>query len=126
MRNLVRPSFFRFFDLLLSATNPGLKHSRWTFDNVDLVRERHSFNGPEHGLTIEIFTLTRPGKKGWKLMVTKEYWWAGEESKPLKSLHWARAISGQRSDLMAWLRAQELALENRSGVPSSGGRASGV
>lgn len=117
MKNLVRPSFFRFFDLLLSITNPGLKHSRWSFDGVELSRERHSFQGPEHGLTIEIFTLTRAGKRGWKLMVTKEYWWVGAENRPLKTLHWARAIGGQRAELMTWLRAQELAFDSR--VPSA-------
>jgi hypothetical protein len=126
MKNLVRPSFFRFFDLLLSSTNPGLRRSRWTFDNVDLTRERHSFQGPEHGLTIEIFTLTFAGKRGWKLMVTKEYWWAGEESKPLKTLRWARALGGQRTDLMAWLRTQETALENRSSAPRSSNREIGI
>jgi hypothetical protein len=44
-------------------------------------------------------------------MVTKEYWWVGEESKALKNLRWARATSGQRGDIMAWLRAQEEALD---------------
>ena len=77
-------------------------------------RERHSFMGPRHGVAIEIFTLMRPGRRGWILIVTKEYWWVGEESKALKNLHWARATSGQRSDIMAWLRAQEAALDSLS------------
>jgi hypothetical protein len=47
-------------------------------------------------------------------MVTKEYWWAGEESKALKNLRWARATSGQRSEIMAWLRAQAAALDRPS------------
>ena len=47
-------------------------------------------------------------------MVTKEYWWAGEDSKALKNLRWAKPLSGQRSDLLAWLRAQEAALERSS------------
>jgi hypothetical protein len=37
----------------------------------------------------------------------------GSESKAPKTLHWARAIDGQRTELMAWLRAQEKALESR-------------
>jgi hypothetical protein len=41
------------------------------------------------------------------LMVIKEYWWAGEESKALKNLRWARPISGQRADVLSWLRTQE-------------------
>src|SRR6266568_2423055 len=114
MKSFARPSFFRLFDLLLSKTNPGLKLSRWTFDGVEFERERHSFMGPKHGLTIEIVTLTRSGRRGWSLMVTKEYWWAGAESKAFKNLRWARPLGGQRSDLFAWLRAQEAALERAS------------
>ena len=44
-------------------------------------------------------------------MVTKEYWWAGPDAKPFKNLRWARPLGGERSDLFAWLRAQESALE---------------
>jgi hypothetical protein len=111
MKSFARPSFFRLFDLLLATSNPGLKLSRWTYDGVEFERERHSVMGPKHGLAIEIFTLTRAGRRGWRLMVTKEYWWAGEESKALKSLRWARPTSGQRGDIMSWLRTQEAALE---------------
>ena len=86
MKSFAHPSFFRLFDLLLSLTNPGLKRSHWTHDGVDFERERHSVMGPKHGLAIEIFTLRHAGRRGWSLMVTKEYWWAGEESKALKNL----------------------------------------
>src|SRR5271168_5406667 len=114
MKSLQRPSFFRMFDLLLSTTNPGFKLTRWTHDGVEFERERHSFTSPRHGLTIEIVTLTRAGRRGWSLMVTKEYWWVGTESKAFKNLRWARPLGGQRSDLFAWLRAQEAALERAS------------
>lgn len=107
MRSLGDPAFFRLFDLLISLTNRGLKRSHWTHDGVEFERERHSVMGPKHGLAIEIFTLTRPGRRGWSLMVTKEYWWAGEESKALKNLRWARPIGGQRGDILAWLRTQD-------------------
>jgi hypothetical protein len=88
MKSLQRPSFFRMFDLLLSTTNPGFKLTRWAHDGVEFERKRHSFSSPRHGLTIEIITLTRSGRRGWSLMVTKEYWWAGVESKPFKNLRW--------------------------------------
>jgi len=114
MKSLASPHFFRLFDLLLSTTNPGLKLLRWTRDGVEFERERHSVTAPKHGLAIEIFTLTRTGRRGWTLMVIKEYWWAGEESKALKNLRWARATSGQRSDIFAWLRTQEVALDRAS------------
>lgn len=111
MRSLARPSFFRMFDLLVSSTNPGMKLTRWTHSDVEFERERHSFSSARHGIVIEIFTLTRSGRRGWALMVTKEYWWAGPEAKPFKNLRWARPLSGERSDLFAWLRSQEAALE---------------
>jgi hypothetical protein len=111
VRSLARPSFFRMFDLLVSTSNPGLKRTRWTHDGVEFERERHSFTSSRHGIVIEIFTLTRGGRHGWSLMVTKEYWWAGPDATPFKNLRWARPLSGQRSDLFTWLRAQEAALE---------------
>lgn len=121
MKSLARPSFFRMFDLLVSTTNPGLKLTRWTHDGVDLERDRYSFMGPKHGLTIEIFTLTRGGRRGWSLMVTKEYWWAGAEGKAFKNSRWARPLSGQRGDLFTWLRKQEAALESSSSFRKAGG-----
>jgi hypothetical protein len=114
MKNLARPSFFRMFDLLVSTVNPGLKLTRWTHDGVTFERERHSFTGPRHSVTIDIFTLTHGGRRGWSLMVTKEYWWAGAEGKAFKNSRWARPLGGQRSDLFAWLRKQEAALDASS------------
>ena len=111
MKSLAHPSFFRAFDLLIGLTNPALKRSHWIHDGVEFERERHSVMGPRHGFVIEITTLTRPGRRGWSLMVTKEYWWAGPDAKPFKNLRWARPLGGERSDLFAWLRAQESALE---------------
>jgi hypothetical protein len=113
MKNLAHPSFFRVFDLLLGATNPDLKHTSWTHDGVSWERERHSFAGPKHGLVIEIITLARPGRRGWSILIVKEYWWAGKESKAIRSLRWAKPVSGQRSDIMQWFRLQESSLNRR-------------
>ena len=115
MKSFARPSFFRVFDLLVSTTNPALKLTRWTHDGVALERERHSFSGPRHGLTIEIITLIHAGRRPWTLMVTKEYWWTGPDSKAFKNLRWARPLSGPRTDILAWMRAQEGALERPPG-----------
>jgi hypothetical protein len=113
MKNFAQPSFFRVFDLLLGITNPGLKRSSWTLDGVAWERERHSFTGPRHGLAVEIVTLTRPDNRGWGLMVVKEYWWVGTESRALKSLRWAKPVAGQRSEIINWFRRQETALERQ-------------
>lgn len=111
VKSLARPSFFRMFDLLVSTSNPGMKQTRWTHDDVEFERERHSFTSSRHGIVIEIFMLTRGGRHGWSLMVTKEYWWAGPDATPFKNLRWARPLSGERSDLFTWLRAQEADLD---------------
>jgi hypothetical protein len=116
VKNFAQPSFFRLFDLLVSLTNRGLKRSHWTHDGVEFERERHSVMGPRHGLTIEIFTLRRAGRRSWSLMVVKEYWWAGEESKALKNLRWAKPTSGQRADILSWLRAQDAKTGSRSSI----------
>lgn len=73
MKNFVSPSFFRLFDLLMSIHNPGLKQSHWTLDGVEYARERHSYSGPTNGFVFEAFTLTRSGRRGWMLVVVKEY-----------------------------------------------------
>jgi len=112
MRSIGDPAFFRLFELLMVQINRGLTKTRWKYDGVDFERERHSATGPKHGLTIDIFTLTREGRRGWSLMVIKEYWWVGAESKPLKNSRWARAILGQRGDIVSWLKAQEAKLEH--------------
>ena len=111
MKSFAHPSFFRAFDLLLSTTNPGLKQARWVHDDVEFERERHSFASPKHDLAIEIVTMTRAGRRGWCLMVTKEYWWTGPQSKPFKNLRWARPLSGQRNDMLSWMRAQDAAMD---------------
>jgi hypothetical protein len=112
VKSFARPSFFRVFDLLLGTTNPGLKQSSWAYDGVTWERERHSFMGPKHGQTIEIFTLTRPGKRGWSVMIVKEYWWVGKESRAMKAVRWAKPIDGQRNDIMSWFRVQEVGLNH--------------
>lgn len=124
MKNFAQPSFFRLFDLLISLTNPGLKRSHWVYDGVDFERERYSVTGPRHGLVIEIFTLRRAGRRGWSLMVTKEFWWVGEESKVLKNLRWARPTAGQRADILSWLRVQEGKVARKSSsAPERGDKA---
>jgi hypothetical protein len=120
MKNFAHPSFFRLFDMLLGLTNPRLERSHWRHDGVEFERERHSVSGPKHGLVIEIYTLTRPGRRGWSLMVIKEYWWVGEESKALKNLRWARPTGGNRADILAWLRAQEAKIGHQGFIQESG------
>jgi hypothetical protein len=121
MKTFASASFFRVFELLLNSTNPGLKQRRWTIDGVECEYERHSFNGPRHGFAIEIFTLTREGKRGWSLMIVKEFWYAGKEYDAGRMPHWAKLTSGRREDVFAWLRNQEVSVEQRL-APDIGSR----
>lgn len=107
MKTLAHSSFFRVFDLLLGTTNRGQKASAWSHDGVSWERERHAFTGPKHGLSLEIVTLTRPGRDGWSLMVVKEYWWAGSDNDALKSVRWAKPVFGERRKIMEWFRRQD-------------------
>jgi hypothetical protein len=108
MKNFASPSFFRLFDLMLGAGNPGPNASNWNYGGVEWVRDRYNITGKQHGLVIEIFTLTRVGRRSWSLMVVKEHWWAGAENDAIKSTRWARPTGGRRNDIMEWLRQQEL------------------
>jgi hypothetical protein len=110
LKNLASPSFFRTFDLLLGATNPGSKRAHWDYDGVEWVRDRYSVTGRNHGFVVEIFSLTRAGRRGWCLMVVKEHWWAGARSEAIKSVHWTRPVGGQRKDIIEWFRRHESAL----------------
>jgi len=112
VRNLATPSFFRTFDLLLVASNPGLKLTKWSYDGVDWVRGRYSVTGRNHGFVIEINTLTRPGRRGWCLLVTKEHWWAGMRTEAIKSTQWARPVSGRSKDILEWFRKHEKAIDH--------------
>ena len=111
MRTLASPSFFRSFDLLTGIHNSGFKRARWTMLGVACERERHSFTGTMHGFSVEIVTLDHPGKRGWSLLVVKEYWWFGSEGKDMRSTRWARPLSGRNGDIMAWFREQSVALD---------------
>jgi len=107
VKTLASRSFFRTFDLLLAAANPSLTTlSCWSHDGVACERERHSFSGGRHGFAVEVVTMTWPGRQGWTLMVVKEFWWAGNREKELRSTRWAQLLSGRREDAIAWMRKQ--------------------
>jgi hypothetical protein len=116
MKTFFGSSFFRLFDLLLSETNPGQKMDDWTIGDVRVVRERHSFSGSSHCYAIDVFTVSRPGRHRWTLMVVKEYWWDGGHQHTIKTFSWSKQIDGNRREIMKWLRSQE---NTRSGLAAS-------
>jgi hypothetical protein len=111
MKTFASASFFRLFDILVAASNPGLKRSRWGLDGVEFEHIRHSFAGSAHGFTIETFTLAHPGRRKWSLLVVKEFWWIGEVSNSARITRWARPTRGRRADIIAWLETEQAALE---------------
>jgi hypothetical protein len=94
MKNFASPSFYRTFDLLLSTINSGAKSAHWTHDGVEWMRDRYSMSGHRHGIIIKIYTPTRPGRRGWSLMVIKENWWAGNKSETIKTSRCAARPAG--------------------------------
>lgn len=101
------------FDLLIGTSNPGLKLEAWEVDGVRFERARHSYTGSSHCFAIDVFVLTRPGGRGWRLLVAKEYWWDGGHNRAIRTLRWSQPIAGSRRDIMAWLREREQILERR-------------
>jgi hypothetical protein len=113
MKNFASQSFYRTFDLLFGTINPHASVFYGTYKGVEWVRDRYSISGRTHGIIVEIYTLARPGRGGWSVMVTKENWWAGPENEMIKTSRWARPTSGRRADIMEWFRRQEMELERR-------------
>lgn len=113
MKTLSSASFFRVFDLLIGTSNPGLKLESWESSGVRIVRERHTYSGRSYCFAIDVFLLTRPGRRGWELIVAKETWWDGGHQRALRSLRWSQATAGNRGDILAWLRDQESELDRR-------------
>jgi hypothetical protein len=48
MKSLSGTSFFRLFDMLATANNPGLRLDRWAVDDVRFERERHKLQRPDN------------------------------------------------------------------------------
>ena len=113
VKSFASASFFRLLDLLIGISNPGLKSDQWTIDDVCFERERHSFSGRTHCFVIEVLLISRSGRRGWQLMVAKEYWWDGGHKRTLKTLRWGRPTAGNRRDIIAWLGAQEKSMQRQ-------------
>ncbi|MFQ5562395.1 MAG: hypothetical protein ACE5FO_02385 [Parvularculaceae bacterium] len=106
MKSLADASFFRAFDALADAGNPGLKKNLWDFAGAQWRRDRYSLSGPEFTVVIEAFMIRHTSRPCWKLLVAKEHWW-GEDREIVKSVRWARPIAGIRADVLAWFRKLE-------------------
>lgn len=107
MKSLSDAAFFRVFDALASAGNPGLKRASWDFAAVHWEKERLSLARTAYSIVQEIFTLTHQGRPKWMLLVVKDYWWDVEAGTLIRNIRWSRPMSGRRADIFAWFREQE-------------------
>jgi hypothetical protein len=111
MKTFASASFFRLLDRLVDAGNPSLRRPRWSFEGVEFEYGRHSFTGSAHGFSIQTFTLSSAGRRGWSLLVVKEFWQTGDATDAARMTRWARPTGGRRGDIVTWLRTREMDLE---------------
>lgn len=113
VRTLSDSSFFRVFNLLVATGNPGQRRQSWTVDGVRFERERHTFAGKTHSFAIDVFSVSQTGRCRWSLTVAKEIWWTANHEHMIKMQNWSKLTDGSRRDVLAWLRAQERAMERQ-------------
>ena len=113
MKALTDASFFRAFDRMAAAGNPGFKLNQWSFAGAVWQRERHSFSGVGHSFTVEALTVKQTARPAWTLLVAKENWWAAAHGEALKNVQWARPVAGRGADIVAWFRERERSLDDR-------------
>ncbi|MGH6702990.1 MAG: hypothetical protein ACRECG_06265 [Bradyrhizobium sp.] len=106
MRTFADPSLFRLIHMLLGEAHPDLRRTKWSHRGVNWFRERHSFSGSSSGFAINQYLISKPQPGGWSLMVVKETWWDGND-KVIRSVQWAKPLSGSRAKTLEWLRAEE-------------------
>jgi hypothetical protein len=106
VRTFASPSFFRLIYALLGEAHLDLRRTKWEHCGVNWIRERHTFNGSVSGFAIDQYLLIKPNPNGWTLLVVKEMFWDGND-KSIRSIQWAKPLSGSRSKMLDWLRAEE-------------------
>lgn len=119
MKSLSDAAFFRVFDALADAGNPGLKLKSWSFDGADWRRERYSIAGADYSLVVEVFTIHHSSRPRWKFIAVKEHWWGEEQDTAIRNARWARPVSGRRTDILEWFRKQERAADRAASGPAA-------
>ena len=106
MRTFADPSFFRLIYTLLGEAHSDLRRTKWSHRNVNWLHERHTFNGSLFGFAIDQYLIAKPNPNTWSLLIVKETWWDASD-KSIRSSQWAKPLSGNRSKILEWLRAEE-------------------
>lgn len=111
MKTLSDAAFFRVFDALAGAGNPGLKLKSWELAGANWRRDRYSIAGADYSFVIEIFTIRHDARPRWTLLVAREHWWGESRNDALRDVRWSRPTAGRRADIVAWFRKHERAAE---------------
>ncbi|MEZ5921300.1 MAG: hypothetical protein R3C60_08095 [Parvularculaceae bacterium] len=107
MKSLSDAAFFRAFDALIDAGNPGLKKAAWSHAGARFERERLSLSNPRYSATLDLVTVS---KSGWSLLVSKEFWRSGDDRDLIRNARWTKPLKGKRADILAWFKAEEKTL----------------
>jgi hypothetical protein len=107
VKSLSDAAFFRAFDAVMDAANPGLKRKTWEFGGASWRRDRYSLSNSDYAFVIEIFTVLYSRRPSWKLLVCREHLWDEEDGVPVRTARWTRLLKGGRSDALAWFRKHE-------------------
>jgi hypothetical protein len=106
VRTFADPAFFRLFYTLLSEGQGSARHAPWSYRGASWAHERHAFSGSVCSFAIDRYIVARSGLNGWALLVVKETWWDGKDN-AIRSIQWAKPLSGSRAKTLEWLRGEE-------------------
>ena len=99
MKTFADPSFFRLIHVLIDEVRADMRRTQWTHRGVSWNRIHHSFTGPFWGFGVHQYLLVKPGSNGWSLLVVRENWWSTADDTVLRSIQWAKPLSGRRGHI---------------------------
>ena len=124
MSNLNSAAFFRLWEEVHAASNPGRRLDRWETAGVTWTRDRHSYYGASHAMQLEVHRMSFAGTggMGWEVLVVTERWWEPTSQKVIRNTSWSRLLRGQARSVFAWLKRQSDGYVARSEADSIPGR----
>lgn len=115
MRNFNDARFANVFGRIHMAINPGLRAYHWQADGVDWRREHMSHHGADYSFQCETYVLKSLGvKKTWVFMYVSDTWWDMGGKSVLRSHYWGKLMQGKKTDVIAWMKAQEEKLDKKT------------
>lgn len=118
MRSFSDPSLFLLIDSLCDEGAKDSRSYRWTDRGTDWSRRRYSIVGPEVRFVMDELIISCSKPRKWSMLVVRETWWSQSDD-VIRSSRWAKPLTGSRSDIWVWLRAEQRRVE----VPAAAGGA---